>query len=147
VKFAEVCPAGTFTTPGTWAAALLLVASVIEVPPEGAGELKVTVPVALVPPLTLAGVMETDCSKGGALGSGATLTKIDLVTPPALAMIFPPLGNPETGLVPIAKLTALLPDGMLTLGGMWITDGLSVLRVTVAPLAGASHDKPDAGAT
>ena len=60
LKVAEVWPAGTFTTPGTWAAPLLLVARVIEAPPEGAGALKKTVPVALVPPLTLAGVMEID---------------------------------------------------------------------------------------
>src|SRR5262249_4042079 len=60
VKLAEVCPAGTLTTPGTVAAAALLVASVIEIPPAGAGELRNTVPVAFVPPLTLAGVIVID---------------------------------------------------------------------------------------
>ena len=60
VKLAEVCPAGTLTTPGTRAALALPVASVTEIPPAGAGALKNTVPVAFVPPLTLAGVIVID---------------------------------------------------------------------------------------
>jgi len=60
VKLAEVCPPGTLTMPGTVAAAALLVESVTEIPPAGAGELRNTVPVAFVPPLTLAGVIVID---------------------------------------------------------------------------------------
>jgi hypothetical protein len=60
VKLADVCPAGTLTTPGTVATDKLLVASVTEAPPAGAGELRNTVPVAFVPPLTLAGVIVID---------------------------------------------------------------------------------------
>jgi hypothetical protein len=60
VKLAEVCPPGTLTMPGTVAAAALLVESVTEIPPAGAGELRTTVPVAFVPPLTLAGVIVID---------------------------------------------------------------------------------------
>ena len=60
VKLAEVCPPGTLTMPGTAATDLLLVASVTEIPPAGAGALKNTVPVAFVPPLTLAGVIVID---------------------------------------------------------------------------------------
>src|SRR5262245_31007719 len=50
VKVADVCPAGTFTTPGTVATDKLLVASVTEAPPAGAVELRNTVPMAFVPP-------------------------------------------------------------------------------------------------
>ena len=92
-------------------------ASVTEIPAEGEGELRKTVPVARVPPATLVGLIAMDCSKGGALGSGATLTKIDFVTPPALAKINPPVGKPETGLVAMAKLTALFPATIDTLAG------------------------------
>ena len=60
VKLAEVCPLGTLTMPGTRAAFILLVASVTEIPPAGAGERRNTVPVAFVPPLTLAGVIVID---------------------------------------------------------------------------------------
>src|SRR5204862_8173451 len=84
-KLAEVCPPGTLTMPGTVATARLLVASVTEIPPSGAGELRNTVPVAFVPPRTLVGVIVIDCRSGGAFGSGLTLTKMDLVMPPAVA--------------------------------------------------------------
>ena len=60
VKLAEVCPPGTLTMPGTVAAAALLVESVTEIPPAGAGELRNTVPVAFVPPLMLVGVIVID---------------------------------------------------------------------------------------
>jgi hypothetical protein len=110
VKLAEVCPPGTLTMPGTVATDELLVASVTEIPPAGAGELKNTVPVALVPPPgTVVGLIVIDCKSGGAFGSGLTLTKMDFVTPPAVANTFPPVGRPVTGLVAISKLLVLLP--------------------------------------
>ena len=74
-------------------------------------------PVAFVPPLTLAGLMVIDCSKGGAFGSGATLTNIDLLTPPAVAVTFPPVPSPETELVPMVKLAALFPGAIATVAG------------------------------
>lgn len=137
VKLAEVCPPGTLTMPGTVATARLLVASVTEIPPAGAGALKNTVPVALVPPRILVGVIVIDWSRGGAFGSGLTLTKIDLVTPPAVAKTFPPVGKPLTELVSMVKLVALFPSGIVTLAGTWMTEGLSVVRVTVPPPAAA----------
>src|SRR4029453_12021565 len=130
VKLADVWPPGTLTMPGARATFALLVASVTEIPPAGAGALKNTVPVAFVPPLTVVGLIVIDWRTGGAFGSGLTLTKIDLVTPPALANTFPPVGKPVTGLVPMVKLVALFPPGIVTLAGTWMTDGLSVVRLT-----------------
>ena len=60
VKLADVWPPGTLTMPGARATVALLVASVTEIPPAGAGALRNTVPVALVPPRTLAGVIAID---------------------------------------------------------------------------------------
>jgi hypothetical protein len=117
LKLADVRPAGTATIPGACAADELLVANVTVVPPEGAGALKNTVPVALVPPLTLAGLIDSDCRSGGAFGSGATLTKIDFVTPPAVAKTNPPVLKPETGLVPIVKTFVLFPGPTETEAG------------------------------
>src|SRR6476620_491964 len=117
LKLAEVWPAGTLTMPGTCAAEESLVASVTEIPPEGEGALKKTVPVALVPPATLVGLIAVDCSKGGAFGSGATLTKIDFVAPPALAKTFPPVESPETELVPMVKVFVLFPAAIVTFAG------------------------------
>src|SRR4029077_18204615 len=101
-------------------------------PPAGAGALKNTVPVAFVPPRTLVGLIVIDCSSGGAFGSALTLTKIDLVTPPAVAKTFPPVGRPVTVLVGMAKLVALFPAGMVTVDGTWMTGGLSVVGLMVA---------------
>ena len=137
VKLADVWPPGTLTMPGARATFALLVASVTEIPPAGAGALKNTVPVAFVPPLTVVGLIVIDWRSGGAFGSGLTLTKIDLVTPPAVAKTFPPVGKPVTGLVPMVKLVALFPSGIVTLAGTWMTDGLSVVRLTVPPPARA----------
>jgi hypothetical protein len=137
VKLADVWPPGTLTMPGARATFALLVASVTEIPPAGAGALKNTVPVALVPPRTLVGVIVIDWRSGGAFGSALTLTKKDLVTPPAVAKTFPPVGKPVTGLVPMVKLVALFPAGIVTLAGTWIIDGLSVVRLIVPPPAGA----------
>ena len=148
VKLAEVCPPGTLTIPGTVATARLLVESVTEIPPAGAGALKNTVPVAFVPPRTLVGLIVIDCRSGGALGSALTLTKIDLVTPPAVAKTFPPVGRPVMALVPMVKLVALFPAGIVTLAGTWIIDGLSVVRLTVplpaeAGITSATLARPD----
>src|SRR5205814_7657242 len=137
VKLAEVCPPGTLTMPGIRAALGLLVASVTEIPPAGAGALKNTVPAAFVPPRTLVGVIVIDWRSGGAFGSALTLTKIDLSSPPAVAKTFPPVGRPDTGLVPMVKLVALFPARIVTLAGTWMIDGLSVVRLTVPPPAGA----------
>src|SRR5262245_28176263 len=116
LKLAEVCPAGILTTGGTWATDGLFVDRVAKMPPVGAGEAKVTVPVALVPPGTLVGVTVTDWSRGGAFGSGATLTKKDLVTPPATALTWTATVE-VTGLVVTVKQLAMLQAGILTVDG------------------------------
>ena len=52
---AVLLPAGTVTVGGTVAAAVLLLETPTAVPPEGAGPVSVTVPVALAPALTVPG--------------------------------------------------------------------------------------------
>ena len=64
VKVAEVAPAATTTFAGTEAAALPL-KRVTVAPPDGAGPVKVTVPVEEIPPTTLFGLKETDASTAG----------------------------------------------------------------------------------
>lgn len=56
VKVAVVAFAGTVTFVGTCAAAVLLLESVTTAPPDGAGPLRVTVPVEDVPPITEVGL-------------------------------------------------------------------------------------------
>jgi hypothetical protein len=55
VKFALVVPAGTVTLLGTVATLVLLLLRFTTKPPDGAGAVRVTVPVLLLPPTTLVG--------------------------------------------------------------------------------------------
>jgi hypothetical protein len=59
VKVAVVPPAATGTLPGTWAEELLL-DRVTTAPPVGAAPVRVTVPVEELPPVTLAGLRDTE---------------------------------------------------------------------------------------
>lgn len=68
MKVAEVLFAGTVTEVGTVTAAVILFCRETEAPPVGAGPLRVTVPIAPVPPTTVEGLTETDArtTAGGA---------------------------------------------------------------------------------
>jgi hypothetical protein len=57
VKFTVVAPAGTVTLAGTVAFRVSLLANVTTTPPVGAAALKVIVPVAGLPPITVVGLM------------------------------------------------------------------------------------------
>jgi hypothetical protein len=61
-KVALVLPLATTTLAGVCAAAVLLLDRVTVAPPLGAGPLRVTVPLAPVPPTTVVGLTETDAS-------------------------------------------------------------------------------------
>src|SRR5437879_3691734 len=60
VKDTLLAPAGTITLEGPVAAVVLRLESATCAPPEGAGPLKVTVPVEEFPPVTLVGFSETE---------------------------------------------------------------------------------------
>jgi hypothetical protein len=70
LNVALVAPAGTVTLAGTVTAALLL-ESVTCAPPAAAGPLRVTVPVAAAPPVTLAGLTFSAETTGGSTVSEA----------------------------------------------------------------------------
>jgi len=69
VKFAEVALAGTVTELGTVAAGLAL-DSVTTAPLAGAGPVRLTVPVADWPPVTLEGVTLNEFKTAGPAGGG-----------------------------------------------------------------------------
>jgi len=78
VKVAVVAPAATVTEAGTIAETLLLESDTLA-PPEGAAPLRVTVPVADVPPVRLEGLTETDDRE--TVVEGVILSAADLLTP------------------------------------------------------------------
>lgn len=63
VNEALVAPGATVTLDGTLATAVLVLESVTWAPPDGAGPLKVTVPVEEFPPVTLVGLSESEESE------------------------------------------------------------------------------------
>ena len=77
VKFALVAPAGTVTLAGTVATDGLLLDNATMAPPLGAAAVSVAVPVALVPPVTLAGLTLTALR----LADGATVSVVVRVVP------------------------------------------------------------------
>jgi hypothetical protein len=63
VKPALFAPAATVTVSGTLAIAPLLLASLIAAPPDGAGPVRITVPPAGLPPITVVGFNVSDESE------------------------------------------------------------------------------------
>lgn len=120
VKFALVDPLATVTLLGTLALELLLL-KLTTVPPEGAAELSVTVPVELLPPVTLAGFKLTEERVGPEDPPGFTVKLVDTVAPPDC----PKIGAVQLVVVlvlPTVKLTLVCPAGTVT--------GLGIGRVT-----------------
>ncbi len=131
VKVALVAPSGTVTVEGTGATVVLLLDSVTDAPPLGAGPFSVTVPVELFPPVTLDGLRERDDSE-----VGFTVRLEDLVTPPYKPEIFTAV-ELGTEMVVIVKVALVAPLDTVTDGGTVATDGLLLDSDTLAPPLGA----------
>ena len=77
VKVADVIPAATVTELGTVAIEVLLLERLTEIPFDGAGPFRVTVPVEGVPPLTVEGLRVSEETLGA-----DTVSRWLLVLPP-----------------------------------------------------------------
>src|SRR2546422_147073 len=132
VKVALVAPAGMVTLPGTAATPGLLLESVTNVPPAGAGPFSLTVPADDSMPLVAFSVRSV--SDEGT--EGITVSDAVCVTPPKDAEIVTEVVVP-TGLVLTVKVAAVAPLGTVTLDGTVATPGLLLERDTRAPPLGA----------
>lgn len=126
-KVALLLPAATVTLVGTVATLVLLLESDTTAPPLGAALLSVTVPCAVLPPTTLAGLSARDASETGGGASGFTVNVADLVTPPPEMEMVTGVGA-LTVPVKMLKPPVVTPAGILTLLGTKATAGL--LQVT-----------------
>jgi hypothetical protein len=133
VKRALVAPAGTVTVLDTLAR-LELLRNCTTTPPAGAGPLRVTVPVAVLPPHTVVGLIVSDWSV--TLGEGLTVRVAVRETPPAEAVIVT-LVALETAFVLTVKFALVAPAGTVTVLGTAATLGLLLLRFTTKPPDGA----------
>ena len=133
VKRALVAPAGMVMLLGTLAR-LELLRSCTTAPPAGAGPLRVTVPVAVLPPQTEVGLIVSDWSV--TLGEGLTVRVAVRETPPAEAVIVT-LVALETARVETVKFALVAPAGTVTVLGTVATFVLLLLRFTTNPPDGA----------
>jgi len=133
VKRALVAPAGMVMLLGTLAR-LELLRSCTTTPPAGAGLLRVTVPVAVLPPQTEVGLIVSDWSV--TLGAGLTVRVAVRETPPAEAVIVT-LVALETARVETVKFALVAPAGTVTVLGTVATLVLLLLRFTTNPPDGA----------
>ena len=132
VKRALVAPAGMVILLGTLAR-LELLRNCTTAPPAGAGPLRVTVPVAVLPPQTEVGLIVSDWSV--TLGEGLTVRVAVREMPPADAVIVT-LVALETACVETVKFALVAPAGTVTVLGTVATLVL-LLRFTTNPPDGA----------
>lgn len=137
VKVARVDPAGTVTLGGTVAAAVLLLVRSTVKPPDGAAELRVTVPVAGSGPTTSVGLTVSEESEE-LVAPVVTVSTDDLETPPPVAVIVAELLL-VTAPVVIVNVALVEPPVTLTLGGTAATEELLLASVTVCPAEGAAE--------
>jgi hypothetical protein len=135
LKVALVLPAGTETLDGTVATDVFLLESVTSAPPDGALELSVTVPVELLPPLTLVGFRVSE--EMAAADPGVMVIEAWTVLLPRDAVITTAVLLRTPGLVLTVNVALVAPAATVTLDGT-IAKELSLLNPTTAPPDGAA---------
>lgn len=137
-KLADVCPADTSTAGGT-VAFKLFDDRLTVTPPAGAAAVKVTVPVAGNPPMTVEGVMVRLARlPAGPLAPGFRVRFADTVFAADALMVTVEVD--DTGIVAMANDADVCPARTMIDGGTAATE-LLLERLTVTPPAGAAAVK------
>lgn len=136
VNVALVCPACTVTLDGTVATEVLLLKRLTFAPPEGAAPVNVTVPVELLPPLTLVGFSVSDESATPPL-AGVIASEACCELLPSVAVITAVVVL-VTDVVVTVKFADVEPDETVTLLGT-LADELLLLKLTTEPPEGAGE--------
>jgi hypothetical protein len=132
VNVADVLPAATVTLVGTDATAGLALDRVTAKPPVGARPVSVTVPVELLPPVTVAG-LRVRVDRAG----GFTVSVPVLLTPPADAVTTTAVWF-ATGVVVIVNVADVVPAATVTVAGTCAVDALLLDSATTVPPVGAA---------
>jgi hypothetical protein len=111
VNVVEVLPAAMVTVPvaGTWATDVLLLCRVTTAPPAGAAPFRVTVPVEVFPPTSLAGINPSDDNTAAFTFKVAFLVTVPYVAEMTTGVFV------ATGVVVIVNVAEVLPAGIVTL--------------------------------
>ena len=136
LKLALVCPACTVTLDGTVATDVLLLESVTVAPPDGAAALSVTVPMELLPPLTLVGFRLSEESVTLPL-AGVMVSEACCELLPSVAVITAVVVV-VTDVVVTVKDADVEPAAIVTLPGT-LADELLLLKLTTEPPEGAAE--------
>ena len=136
VKVALVWPAATVTLEGTVATDVLLLVRVTVAPPEGAAALRVTVPVELLPPLTLVGFKVSEESV--TLEGGVIVSEACAELGPSVAVITAVVVV-VTDVVLTVNEALVAPAATVTLPGT-LAEPLLLESETTAPPEGAAPD-------
>lgn len=132
-KVARVAPLATVTLGGTVAALVLSLVRTTDVPPCGAAEAKVTVPVTVVPPTTVL-ELSVRLDTAGPVAAGVTASVKDRVAEPWEAVMSAEV-LAMTGLVATVNVAVLAPSATFTLAGTVATDVLPLESATTTPPA------------
>jgi hypothetical protein len=132
VNVALVAPAATVTLAGTVTTEVLLLESVITLPPVGANMFRMTVPVDVVPPVTEFGFKLTDDNETGGFTVSVALC-VPLYVPEIVTEVVVP-----TATVVTVNVALVAPAATVTLAGTVATEVLLLLSVTTAPPVGAA---------
>ena len=132
-KVARVAPPATVTVGGTVAALVLSLVRTTDVPPCGAAESRVTVPVTPVPPTTVLELSVTP-ETAGPVAAGVTASVNDRVAEPWEAVMSAEV-LAVTGLVAAVNVAVMAPSATVTLAGTVATDVSPLESVTTIPPA------------
>src|SRR5437867_292929 len=135
VNVALVAPAATVTLAGSEATAAFELARLTRSPPLGAALVRVAVPVAEPPPVTVEGLRAIALRLAGG-GTGLTVRVAVRVTPPVPAIVT--AVDVATELVVTAKLALVAPAATVTLAGTVATAAFELERLTRSPPIGAA---------
>lgn len=127
-------PAGMSSVAGTVAAPGLLLSSVTEAPPIGAGPLKTTVATEAVPPVTEAGLRVSEET----MGDASTVTLVVAVVASGKVALNVALDSVFVATEVIGNVALIAPAGTNTVAGTMISAGALLLSVTLAPPTGAA---------
>jgi hypothetical protein len=134
VNVALTAPAGTVTLAGRVAAPVLLLDNVTSAPPAGAGLLRVAVPWAGLPPVTVVGFNVSE-DKPTLFGRTVIVARCEIT--PAVAVIVA-IELDATGTLLTVKAALVAPAGTVTLTGTAATLVSLLASVTANPPAGAA---------